>query len=138
MFQLANYNNLASRFLGFGRLFDDIDNFLASKPSAYPFFDIVKSDDGKRIEIAVAGFDKDDIDVSFNKANRTLTIKASRTDEDKSSKLYSSIASRSFMKTFVLDNDTEIKDAKVDKGILSIDLLESPKKEDEIKKITLN
>ena len=129
---------MASRFLGFNHLFSDIDNFLSSNPTPYPFFDIIKSDEGKRIEIAVAGFDKKDIDVSFNKTNRTLTIKASKTDENKLSKVYSSIASRSFMKTFVLDNDLEVKDAKVDKGILSIDLLESPKKEEEIRKITLN
>ena len=129
MLQVAS-TNLASRFLGFEKLLWDMDAFLSSKAPNYPFFDIVKTDKGRRIEIAVAGFTKDNIDVTMNKTTRVLSVTASN-EEKKVEKLYASIASRSFNKTFVLEPAVEVCEIKVENCILSIDLLETPKVEQE-------
>lgn len=127
MFQLAT-SNLGSRFLGFDKLFWDMDNFLADKMSAYPFFDVIATDNGnKRIEIAVAGFSKDDISVTFNKANRVLEVSGQRTKED-INKVFSSIASRNFRKSFTVSPTMTVGDISMENGILAINLLdEAPK-----------
>ena len=122
MFQLAN-TDLGSRFLGFDKLFWDMDSFLANKVSAYPFFDVIANEDGKRIEIAVAGFSKDDINVTFNKATRTLEVTGQRTKEA-ANKIYSTIASRNFTKSFTVSPEMKVGEISMENGILAIELLQ--------------
>lgn len=127
MFQLAT-SNLGSRFLGFDKLFWDMDNFLADKISAYPFFDVIATENGnKRIEIAVAGFSKEDVNVSFNKATRILEVTGQRTKEEKN-KIYSSIASRNFSKSFTVSPTMTVGDITMENGILAINLIEESHK----------
>lgn len=105
-----------------------MDNFLADKISAYPFFDVIATENGnKRIEIAVAGFSKEDVNVSFNKATRILEVTGQRTKEEKN-KIYSSIASRNFSKSFTVSPTMTVGDITMENGILAINLIEESHK----------
>lgn len=126
MFNLAQYKNpLASRFVGFEDLFGDIDNFLENSRNwmkAFPMYDVVKSEDGTSIQLAVAGYTKEDITVTFNKSNRLLTISGSKQKEVSGEKVFSSLAARNFMRSFTLHNSVEVEGAKVEHGMLTIKL----------------
>lgn len=126
MFNLAQYKNpLASRFVGFEDLFGDIDNFLENSRNwmrAFPMYDVVKADDGTSIQLAVAGYTKEDITVTFNKSNRLLTISGSKQKESSGEKVFSSLAARNFMRSFTLHNAVEVESAKLEHGMLTIKL----------------
>lgn len=95
-----------------------------SKLLKYPPFNVKKLDDNKYvIEMAVAGFSRQDIEVEF--VDDTLVIKgnaAAHEDEEISQYLYKGIGERSFTRSFSLNENIEIKNAELLNGILRIAL----------------
>lgn len=93
---------------------------------SYPPYNIVKVDDNKYvIEMAVAGFGKNNIDIEV--ANSTLTIKGGMTINDIAEEtvnpvtyLYKGIADRMFTRKFTLADTVEVKDAELINGILKL------------------
>ena len=71
------------------------------------------------IEVALAGFDKKNIDVTY--ADNTLTIK-SKKQEDNKDMLHKGISQRAFTRSFCLAEDIVVKDAKFTNGMLGIEL----------------
>ena len=105
--------------IGFDRHFQLLEELRnASKPT-YPPYNIVQVDDGETyiIEIAAAGFTKEDIEVSF-KENQLIV--AGKKSEDTAEYLHKGIASRNFEQSFALADDVKIMDASMKDGILSI------------------
>lgn len=110
--------------------FEEIERLLdrASKASgdAYPPYNIerVTDNDGRyeliRITLAVAGFDKDQLDISVEDSQ--LIIRGKQSEEDAKSYLHRGIAARQFLKTFVLAEGIKVKSAALDDGLLAIDL----------------
>ena len=103
------------QFSPFSVGFDEIFNTLSmtsklnSKPN-YPPYNIVKSGDDYRIEISMAGFKVEDIDVEVK--DNTLTISAEQTDEKKGVEyIHKGISERDFYKSFALAEYVEVKDA---------------------------
>ena len=93
--------------------------------SNYPPYNIVKhSDDMYTIEIAVAGFSKDEIEIE-SKEN-TLTVKSIDIEtsevEKKPEYLHKGISARSFNKTFTVSDDVIVKGADLKDGLLYIQL----------------
>jgi len=87
-----------------------------------------------RITLAVAGFSRDQLDVSIE--DKQLTIRG-RQDEDKSrTYLHRGIAARQFQRTFVLAEGIEVKRAVLDSGLLSIDL-ERPEPQRLVRKVEI-
>jgi molecular chaperone IbpA len=99
---------------------------IASIPSnTYPPTNIIKCKDGTvKIEMAIAGFTKDDISVTFDE--RTLTITGKIPNSDKSEDVYISkgIASRDFTKSFRIAENGIITDVILKDGMLSIGVIE--------------
>lgn len=126
MFSLAQYKNpLASKYVGFEDFFGDIDKFLENSRNwmkAFPMYDVVRSTDGTSIQLAVAGYGKDDISVTFNKSNGLLTISGSKQKEVSGDKVFSSLAARNFTRSFTLHNTVEVESAKVQDGMLTVKL----------------
>lgn len=73
-----------------------------------------------RITLAVAGFARDDLDITLEDSQ--LTIRGKQADEKVRDYLYRGIAARQFTRTFVLADGIEVKSAGLVNGLLSIDL----------------
>ena len=130
------------QFSPFSVGFDEIFNTLSmtsklnSKPN-YPPYNIVKSGEDYRIEISMAGFKVEDIDVEVK--DNTLTISAEQTDEKKGVEyIHKGISEKDFTKTFALAEYVEVKDAVVVDGILVIALEKNIPEEEKPKKIRIS
>ncbi|NBP02211.1 MAG: heat-shock protein IbpA [Proteobacteria bacterium] len=86
----------------------------------YPPYNIKKIEENKYvIELAVAGFAKSDIEVTFEDNKLIISGKA---QDDNDNFLFKGIANRAFTRTFLLDDQIEIRDAGIMNGMLKIAL----------------
>ena len=107
--------------IGFDRLATLLDSALSSEPasSGYPHYDIeVLGDNQYVITLAVAGFDRKDIDLSIE--NGTLKITGTKEEDKEKHYLYHGIARRSFTRTFDLADYIEVTSASMEQGLLKI------------------
>jgi len=112
---------LNSWTIGFDRHFQLLEELRNASKSTYPPYNIVQVDDGETyiIEIAAAGFTKEDIEVSFRENQLIVTGKM---EDDSAQYLHKGIASRDFEQSFALADDVRVVDASMQDGILSIRL----------------
>ena len=109
--------------VGFDRLFDLLENSATGNAGEnFPPFDLIQLDDNSyRISLAVAGFARDEIDIT---AQQNLLIVAGRKSEDEgSSYIHRGIATRSFERRFGLADHVQVRGADLRDGLLSIDLV---------------
>jgi molecular chaperone IbpA len=114
--------------VGFDRLFDVLEHSAraATTESNYPPYDIEKSgDDSYRITIAVAGFTRDEIDVSAQQNLLTVTARKAENEgeADTGRYLHRGIATRAFERRFQLADFVQVTAADVADGLLTIDLV---------------
>ena len=107
----------------FERMFDDDFRSISNMP-AFPHYNIVKNDKNKYdIEIALAGYNKKDIEVNLE--DGVLSIK-SKKDEKEDTKdgeiIHKGIAKRYFSKSFTIADDVEVKGAELKDGLLRVSL----------------
>jgi len=115
-----HFNNLTPYAVGFDRLFDQLASS-SRVTNSYPPYDILKDDDYNfKIEMALAGFSKKDIEVEV--AENLLTIKSVRENNQDSKNVYKGISYRKFTREFTIADDIEVKDAKLEDGLLTIKL----------------
>lgn len=108
-------------FIGWDSFFKDIEK-LPKSTSNYPPYNLVKfNDDMYMIELALAGFSKDDIEVTQEKNN--LTIKGQIEEDADEHYLHKGIATRNFTRTFSLAEHIEIKHVTWLNGILAVSLI---------------
>lgn len=104
----------------------------------YPPFNIISNYDENTttIEMAVAGFSPDDIEIVTE--DGFLKIRGNKQEKTESTAyMHKGIATRSFEKKFRLSREAEVKEAKYENGILTIDVLRN-KEEKEVNKIPIN
>ena len=109
--------------VGFDRTFDSLSIMANSKSQNinYPPYNIRKvSDEKYTIELAIAGFDEEDIDVEVQ--GETLTISGKRPSEASEGLVHQGLASRNFVRKFVVSDDIEVKHADLIDGMLTIEL----------------
>ena len=109
-------------FIGFNRELDRIDNIhnVATRQS-YPPYDLLKLDeDTYKLSLAVAGFSKDDINVSVD--NGTLIVKGELVEVTDAEVVHKGIATRKFTRTFALGEYMEVTGAEMKDGMLHIDI----------------
>jgi molecular chaperone IbpA len=112
--------------VGFDRLFDMLENStLGQAQENYPPFDLIKlGDNDYRIELAVAGFKPDEIDITAQQ--NVLLVSGRRKEEDDqtgNNYVYRGIATRSFERRFALADHIQVKGADMKDGLLSIELV---------------
>lgn len=120
--------NLLPSTIGFDSMFktlEEMQRSVAKSAISYPPYNIKKTDENKYvIEVAVAGFGKQDIEVEIN--DGTLVIKGNTSldtltkDGTDITYLYKGIAERAFTRTFKLADTVEIKNAELLNGILKV------------------
>jgi len=103
----------------FNRLSKIHDDLTKNIPN-YPPYNIKKTGDNTYVvEIAVAGFARQDIEIEL--ANNTMVVKGNTSnDEDDNNFLFKGIANRNFTRSFTLDDQIEVKDAEMLNGMLKV------------------
>jgi molecular chaperone IbpA len=110
----------ATLLTAYGPLLNTSNTVTAEKVTGYPPYNIVKTSDMTYvIEMAVAGFKEDEIQVVVKE--NVLTIKGNNATEEKEY-IHRGIASRSFSRTLRLADTIEIKGAHLADGMLTIEL----------------
>ena len=107
--------------VGFDRTFDTLELLASSRANEtnYPPYNIRKvSEDQYTIELAVAGFDEENIDIEL--VEETLIINGNRPKEASDGLLHQGLAARDFIKKFVLSDDMVIKGAALSNGMLYV------------------
>ena len=120
-----SFGPLHQSTLGFDKFFDDVEKLLSmdvqKSISNFPPHNIIKVDDTRYVvELAVAGFSKDEIDISVNQG--LLTVKGEKENEAEVQYLHKGIGTRSFTKTLTIADTIEVKGAEFKDGILRIGL----------------
>lgn len=109
-------------FLGFDHIFDQLENIHSHAKDTYPPHNVVKHDAYHyEIELAVAGFSKEHIDIEIK--DHVLTIKGDR-PQRRPQELYvhKGISARNWSKSFRLSEYTEVSGADLVDGILTVKL----------------
>tara|TARA_B100000963_G_C22557270_1_gene639633 strand:+ start:424 stop:855 length:432 start_codon:yes stop_codon:yes gene_type:complete len=123
---IENYNkNRYSPFaVGFDELFDRLFEIDTTNTTSYPPYNIFKTDEYNYIiEMAVAGFNKEQIEIELSDGELTVRSKTKDQKADNSRKLiHHGISYRSFSRKFTLSEEIRVKNADLKDGMLSIRL----------------
>ena len=116
-----DFGNFRRSSVGFDRLFDMLENSNLGTEN-YPPFDLIRVDDNHyRIEVAVAGFGKDEIEITSQQ--NVLIIRGQKGDDNSSDYVHRGIANRSFERRFALADHIQVRGADLRDGMLAIDLV---------------
>jgi molecular chaperone IbpA len=109
-------------FIGFNREIERMANVHnAASRQSYPPYDVLKLDeDTYRVSLAVAGFTKEDIDLSVD--NGTLVVSGEITEIADAEILHKGIAARKFTRSFALGEYMEVSSASLKDGMLHINI----------------
>jgi molecular chaperone IbpA len=118
----GNFAYPRNAFLGFDHIFDQLENIHNHAKDTYPPHNVVKYDNmNYDIELAVAGFNQDHIDIEVK--DHVLTITGDRPQRrDPDSYVHKGISARRFKKSYRLSEYTEVTGAKMMDGILTVRL----------------
>lgn len=121
--------------VGFERMLERLNSLdSTSQTTTYPPYNIVKSGDTEYvIELAVAGFTEDDLDVEVK--DGILTVSGNTAGAEEHSYIHRGIAMRSFVRKFTLADTVEAVGAQVINGMLQIRLINHIPEEKKPRKI---
>ena len=138
-----NLTKLDPFFVGFDRMFTTLDeqvNRGYNVPS-YPPYNIIKLGELRHvIEVAVAGFTKEDIDITLQEGKLSIVgvhPDRNQSDNECDNFVYKGIAERNFERTFTLADTVVVKSAELEHGVLKIYLENELPEEKKPKKISI-
>ncbi|NDH81228.1 MAG: hypothetical protein EBY68_04585 [Actinobacteria bacterium] len=136
---IPSFERLLPTALGFENAFAALDNaahLLTASQTAFPPVNIVKTGDYTfNVELAVAGYKQDEIEITAEK--NSLKVTGKKSDEDTREYLVKGIAGRKFARQFVLSDTVVVRDANLADGILSIQLENVIPEEQKPRKISI-
>tara|TARA_R110002020_G_scaffold29767_15_gene94066 strand:+ start:1817 stop:2254 length:438 start_codon:yes stop_codon:yes gene_type:complete len=109
--------------VGFDNVFELMDRFLDGQAVSnnYPPYNIYKNGDSNySIELAIAGFGEDEVEVKY--ADNTLSITGNKEEKGDTDVLHRGIANRNFTRTFNIADDVIVNGGSLKNGVLSIEL----------------
>lgn len=113
-------NRLLPHTVGFDSLFDKLFD-IESTSVGYPPYNIIKLDELKyEITMALAGFNKDNIEIQISEGE--LTIKSKNLDQriSKGDYIHKGISERNFERKFTLSDEIQVNNAQMKDGMLSV------------------
>ena len=124
---LSVFNSLRPFSIGFDDMFDQFESMLGDGglvKNNYPPYNIRKvGKDKYAIELAIAGFNKNDVEVEFE--DNLLTVKTKKIDKtvekDGDEIIHKGISQRSFSRSFTIADDVKVNGAELKDGLLTID-----------------
>ena len=139
---LSVWNSLRPFSVGFDSIFDEFDRVLESTErhnSNYPPYNIHKINENEfKIEVALAGYSKEDIELELK--DSTLTVRNKQKEkivnENTNGMIHKGISTRQFERAFTISEDIKVKNAELKNGLLNIDL-ERFEQESLVKKIPI-
>jgi molecular chaperone IbpA len=132
MTDLINLNTFLDNAIGFESFFDRFKD-LRGINAGFPHYNIKKAGEDKYIlEMAVAGYKKSDIKVTVE--NGILSIEGQSSDKEEDF-VHKGIAKRAFQRQLQLSEYVECKGAKLEDGMLKVDLNYNPPEDKKPKKI---
>ena len=133
-----NFNQLTPYAVGFDRVFDQLQNYVQHNATStgFPPYNIRKGGDYNfAIEMALAGFSKDDIEIEVE--DGLLTVRSIKENDENDNPQYRGISYRKFNRKFTLADDIVVNDASLENGMLKIDLERIVPEEKKPRKITI-
>ncbi|WP_237060758.1 Hsp20 family protein [Microbulbifer sediminum] len=121
-----DFSPLYRSAIGFDRMASLLDGMTASEQNqpAYPPYNIeLTGDDSYRISMAVAGFEKSELDIKVEQNRLTVSGKQSEDSGDGRKFLHRGIAARNFERRFQLADHVRVVDANLSNGLLHIELV---------------
>ena len=124
---LSIFNSLRPFSIGFDDMFDQFESMLGNGSlgvqTKYPPYNIRKAGKDKyAIEVAVAGFNKDDVEVEYE--DNLLTVKTKQVkraeEKDGDEVIHRGISQRSFARSFTIADDVKVNGAELKDGLLTI------------------
>ena len=125
---LSVWNSLRPFSVGFDSIFEEFDRMLESTErynSNYPPYNINKlSETDYKIEVALAGYSKEDIELELKENTLTVRNKAKEKviNDNGNGVLHKGISTRQFERSFTISEDIKVKNAALQNGLLNIDL----------------
>ena len=125
---LSVCNSLRPFSVGFDSIFEEFDRMLESSErynSNYPPYNIHKvNETDYKIEIALAGYSKEDIELELKENTLTVRNKAKEKviNEESNEVIHKGIATRQFERSFTISEDIKVKNVALKNGLLKIDL----------------
>ena len=126
---LSIFNSLRPFSIGFDDMFDQFENMLGngglSMQSNYPPYNIRRTGQDKySIEVALAGFSKNDVEVEFE--DNLLTVRTKQVDKSENKNddgeiIHKGISQRHFARSFTIADDVKVNGAELKDGLLTID-----------------
>ena len=121
---LTIFNQLRPHTIGYDTIFDHFSDMFenSGSQSNYPPYNIIKlSENIYDIQLALAGYSKEDIDIEVKE--NTLSIKSIKKDDDNEAEvLHRGIAKRYFERHFTIADDVKVNGAELKNGLLNISL----------------
>ncbi len=123
---LSIFNSLRPFSIGFDDMFDQFESMLGNGgmvQNNYPPYNIRKAGKDKyAIEVAIAGFNKDDVEVEFE--DKLLTVRTKKinktVEKDGDEIIHKGISQRSFSRSFTIADDVKVSGAELKDGLLTI------------------
>ena len=121
---LSIFNQLRPLSVGFDDMFDHFESMFDVPTINYPPYNIVKTGDNKfDIEVALAGFNKKDINVTSENNMLTIESKEDEKSKDKDGEvIHKGISKRYFKRSFTIADDVEVKGAELKDGLLKVSM----------------
>lgn len=139
VFNFDNYNRIIPSALGFENVFAALDNaahLLTTSQTAFPPVNVIKADEYNFvIEMAVAGYKRDEIEITAEK--NSLKVAGKKEGEDDRNYITKGIAGRKFTRQFVLSDTIVVKGADLADGVLTIKLENVIPEEQKPRKISI-
>ena len=119
-----NRSALDPHFVGFDSLFDRLNSHYQLHTTAnFPPYNIRKLEENKwQVEIALAGYDKKDLEISTVEGNLVVKTKDSDSSSVDEQLIHRGISQRKFTRTFAMADDSVVNRAKMDNGMLYIEV----------------
>ena len=125
---LSVWNSLKPFSVGFDSIFEEFDRVLDSTErynSNYPPYNICKLiDNDYKIEVALAGYSKNDIELELKDSTLTVRNKTKEKiiNDESNGVIHKGISTRQFERSFTISEDIKVKNADLKNGLLNIDL----------------
>ena len=123
---LSIFNQLRPLSVGFDDVFNHFESMFdydMVNVSNYPPYNIVKTGDNKYdVEVALAGFNKKDINVSVENGMLTIESKEDKSKDKDGEVIHKGISKRYFKKSFTISDDVEVKGAELKDGMLRVSM----------------
>ena len=124
--------------IGFDRIFDLLEKSAPPQVDNWPPYDIAKlGEDTYRIIVAVAGFVEGELTIT-HKPNLLMMIEGSKTENNEIAYLHHGLALRPFTRRFELADHVSVTSAKLENGLLTIDLKKEIPEEMKPRRISIN